>query len=288
MHCLCFRKPTNAEWIQIQEREDRSELRFVLFDSSLVSWAEQRKLNHVMVALPNSRSMQRKLQDRILEYAHQPDETSGKTVLERLAYKEKFHPWYLLRRLLNAQSIEAFEEYSAIKKRMESMHEHAPVMVFSASDIHAELFSKNVQILKTESRSQSSSKSLGSIIQYFAIILLRGLLGLFRKGESGKHLYLHGSLERQPLFEVEGVKIIQGDPIFEYLHQEVGTHAEFSTMLSFKNYGMKQFPNWSVSLFPKKEIQNHQYFERYILRSQLKSTTRKALSDYRKKNRTKW
>jgi hypothetical protein len=281
MHCVCFRKPNDLEWSSLKKNEAHHALKLYVFNVELHTWFLDLDVDVTLVPVPNHRAMKLRLHETMHEYAHTLS-ASGNSVLDRLCVNESFYPWYLVRRQLNGATIDTYEEYEWTQQVISKLENDAEVLVYANSQLTAKFFDRKVKVFGSQLGSEGAIRGLSSILHYFGILIFRALLGLIKSPRKAQNLYLYGSFLDQKLFQVDGKKLIKGDPIFQYFHDEVGKQDDFTTVSVFKNFGLKKYPKASLWSRGPRFASHHLFFERYMIQAFLNSEARRRISSFRR------
>lgn len=229
------------------------------------------------------KSASSELTTRILKFGHVQPTSAHELALEATAYRGEFYPWHLTRRLLYWACEQAFSEYFILNKLKK---EHAPsteVLVFSGSDLFKRISLNGVDYRESLQPVSKRKKGGKSKINYVLMILVRSMLGIFKPVKRDKHIFLNNVVRFHELIGLDGRSRIKDDPIFSYLHNELGKSNQFFHLQVLKQFGASAFGTFSEAIWPRPNIRNYGYFESQVMLGFFNPWRLARLLDYRKK-----
>ncbi|MEZ4720769.1 MAG: hypothetical protein R2813_02710 [Flavobacteriales bacterium] len=212
----------------------------------------------VLTAIPGN-EVSRLLLNSILEIPYGVKDEFGANLIDKLSPYHGFHPWYLIKHKLVHDGIAVFQEYKLVELCLEHLGSEASLIVHSThlSDFERE----NVRVSNNTAQSDKRF-SLGGKVKYGLIFLLRACMGVFAKAPRQKHVFLNGTTNPQPIYELSGQGINRmGDFYFGYLQDEIGKDKAYHNLMVLKNYGASVQPNFSKWVKPLSNIRFYSYFE---------------------------
>lgn len=209
---------------------------------------------------PDSAKSDKELFESIKQLAYR---TFGgkRPLIDLFTYGGEFNPWFAIKSPLQKATIIAHQEYAMIESIGQPFELSQNVLVFSRTDLSVCYPLKRIDF--HQQKTGNRPKTLR--IKYLLVFLSRALFGLGRGIKKGKIWVVNSNLTKQKMFNLEGSKLIDGDPFLGYFEDEVDSNYDFQNILMLKNPGAYALPSYQHCIVPYSNISNYSFFESKVL-----------------------